>query len=158
MTMGRPISLCTFRVADQLMGLPALRIQEVLRSRAMTPVPLAPQAVLGLVNLRGQIVTAVDLRQRLGFPRVPPPPPDTPADEGPGGVAVVVDTDDGLVSLMVDDFGDVTEVDADDILPPPATLTGAARRLARGVLPVEGRLVLVLDVDRAAIVAPDAEP
>lgn len=155
--MGRPISLCTFRVAGQLMGLPALRIQEVLRSRAKTPVPLAPRAVLGLVNLRGQIVTAVDLRQRLGFPPVDPPAPGVPDEDAPGGVAVVVDTDDGLVSLMVDDFGDVSEVDADDILPPPATLTGPARRLARGVLPIDGQLVLVLDVDRAAIVAPDAE-
>lgn len=157
-------SLCTFVIGDQLMGLPALRIQEVLRPRPLTPVPLTPSAVLGLMNLRGQIVTAIDLRQRLGYPPAAPAAPAGPDDAASAegdvdvgtGVAIVVETDDGLVSLLVDTFGDVIEVDASAVRPPPATLNGPIRPYTRGVLTLEERLVLVLDVDRATRLLPES--
>ncbi|MCK6573880.1 chemotaxis protein CheW [Myxococcota bacterium] len=152
--MARPLSLCTFRLADQVVALPALRIQEVVRVPRITPVPLAPPAVLGLINLRGQVVAAVDLRRRLDLPPVELSPDREPrgdAETG-AGICVVVETVDGLASLLVDDIGDVVEIDEARILPLPATLRGAPRALANGVLPLDATLVLVLDVDRAGVV------
>jgi purine-binding chemotaxis protein CheW len=151
--MARLLSLCTFRLGDETVGLPALRIQEVVRVPRITPVPLAPMCVLGLINLRGQVVAAVDLRRRLELPE-----PSAPVgaslseDDALAAVCVVVETSDGLASLLVDDIGDVLEVDETRILPVPATLRGAPRALARGVWPQDGTLVLVLDVDRAGVV------
>src|SRR5581483_12163096 len=102
----------------------------------MTRVPLAPPVVRGLINLRGQIVTALDLRRRLDLPDRP---------EGMLPVNVVVQTDDGAVSLLVDEIGDVLTV-ADDLFePPPATLRGPARDLVRGAYKVPDRLLVILD-------------
>ena len=94
-----------------------LQVQEVIRYQAMTRVPLAPTVVSGLINLRGQIVTAIDLRRRLGLAG--------PADEGLHPMNVVVRTDDGAVSLLVDEIGDVVEVTDDAFEPPPETLAGS---------------------------------
>lgn len=161
--MARPFSLCTFRVAGHAIGLPSLRIQEVTRRETFTPVPLAPEAVLGLVNLRGQIVTAIDLRRRLGLADVRGPsaagsgPEDgLQASAGGGRLNVVVETEDGLVSLVVDEIGDVFDADADRLLAPPATLLGPIREVSTGVLPLgdgAGELVLILDPDAAARLA-----
>src|SRR5215475_11272759 len=92
---------CTFYVDGHYFGLDVLHVQEIIRFQEMTRVPLAPAVVRGLINLRGQIVTAIDLRRRLEFP-------DRPAGQLP--VNVVVTTDDGAVSLLVDEIGDVLEV------------------------------------------------
>src|SRR3954454_4627156 len=94
---------CTFYLDGSYFGLDVLHVQEVIRHQEMTRVPLAPPVVRGLINLRGQIVTALDLRRRLELP-------DRPADQPPP-VNVVVRTDDGAVSLLVDDIGDVLVVD-----------------------------------------------
>src|SRR5262245_37201472 len=104
----------------------------------MTRVPLAHPVVRGLINLRGQIVTAIDLRRRLDFP-------DPPADQLP--VNVVVNTDDGAVSLLVDDIGDVLQVSEELFEPPPETLRGLARKLIRGAYKLNDRLLLLLDTD-----------
>jgi purine-binding chemotaxis protein CheW len=103
-------------------------------------VPLAPSDVRGLINLRGQIVTAVDLRRRLELP-------DRAAGDLP--VNVVVRTEDGAVSLLVDEIGDVLEVPAEAFERPPETLRGTARELIRGTYKLDGRLLLILDIDRA---------
>src|SRR6516165_6858853 len=114
---------CTFFVAGHYFGLDVLKVQEVIRYQEMTRVPLAPPVVRGLINLRGQIVTALDLRRRLGLA-------DRPADQPP--VNVVVQTDDGAVSLLVDEIGDVLEVSEKAFEPPPETFRGAARELIQG--------------------------
>ena len=131
---------CTFYVAGHYFGLDVLRVQEVIRYQEMTRVPLAPPVVRGLINLRGQIVTALDLRRRLDLE-------DRPADQLP--VNVVVQTDDGAVSLLVDEIGDVLDVEEKLFEPPPDTLTGNARELIRGAYKLNGRLMLLLDIDRA---------
>ena len=131
---------CTFYVAGHYFGLDVLRVQEVIRYQEMTRVPLAPPVVRGLINLRGQIVTAIDLRQRLGLG-------DRPADQLP--VNVVVQTDDGAVSLLVDEIGDVLDVEEKLFEPPPDTLTGTARELIRGAYKLNDRLMLLLDIDKA---------
>jgi len=131
---------CTFYVAGHYFGLEVLRVQEVIRYQQMTRVPLAPPVVRGLINLRGQIVTALDLRRRLELD-------DRPADQLP--VNVVVQTDDGAVSLLVDEIGDVLDVEEKLFEPPPDTLTGTARELIRGAYKLNGRLMLLLDIDKA---------
>ncbi len=105
----------------------------------MTRVPLAPPVVRGLINLRGQIVTAIDLRRRLGLPAAPS---DQPL------MNVVVRTEDGPVGLLVDEIGDVVEADCATFEPPPSTLEATARATIRGVHKLEGRLMHVLDTEK----------
>lgn len=137
---------CTFFMNGQCYGLDVLQVQEIIRRQEMTRIPLAPPAVVGLINLRGQIVTAIDLRRRLGLP-------DRPAELEP--VNVVVQTEDGAVSLLVDDVGDVLAVSEQTFEPPPDTLQGTARRLIRGAYKLETQLLLILDKDQAVNLAGD---
>ena len=131
---------CTFFLDGHYFGIDVLEVQEVIRSQEMTRVPLAPAVVRGLINLRGQIVTAIDLRRRLDMP-------DRPEGELP--VNVVVRTDDGALSLLVDEIGDVLQVPEEAFERPPETLRGTARELIRGAYKLDGRLLLILDTDRA---------
>lgn len=131
---------CTFHVDNLFLGIAVQQVQEVFRFQQMTRVPLAPGAVRGLINLRGQIVTAIDLRTRLGLP-------DRPADRAP--MNVVVRTDDGAITLLVDEIGDVQEVHADTFERPPETLKGALRSLILGTYKLPDRLLLVLDTNQA---------
>jgi purine-binding chemotaxis protein CheW len=135
---------CTFYVDGHCLGLDVLQVQEIIRYQAMTPVPLAPPEVCGLINLRGQIVTAIDLRRRLELS-------DRPPDRRP--VNVVVHTDDGAVSLLVDEIGDVLSISEDLFEPPPETLLGNPRELIRGAYKLNDRLMLLLDIDKALQVA-----
>jgi purine-binding chemotaxis protein CheW len=135
-TSGR---FSTFFVADLYFGVDVLRVQELLRFQQMTRVPQAPDIIEGLINLRGQIVTAIDMRRRL---RLPPRAGDkTPMN-------IVVRTDDGVVSLLVDEIGDVVDVDEATYERPPENLDPAARELIRGVYKLKNRLLLVLDAER----------
>jgi purine-binding chemotaxis protein CheW len=129
---------CTFFLKDQFLGLPVQQVQEVIRYQEMTRVPLVPQVIRGLINLRGQIVMAVDLRRRFGME-------DRPESELP--MNVVVRTDDGAVSFLVDEIGDVLEVQEESFESPPETLRGPARKLVRGVFKLQDRLMLVLDTE-----------
>lgn len=131
---------CTFTLGDLLLGIEVERVQEVIRDQALTHVPRAPEMVKGLMNLRGQIVTAIDLRRRFGL---------SPLDDGNRAMHVVVFRPDGAVSLLVDSIGDVVELPADDVAPPPPNLSGRARELVRGVVPLESELLLVLDTGAA---------
>jgi purine-binding chemotaxis protein CheW len=130
---------CTFYVAGHYFGLDVLNVQEIIRYQEMTRVPLASPVVRGLINLRGQIVTALDLRRRLELP-------ERPADQLP--VNVVVQTDDGAVSLLVDEIGDVLEVSEKLFERPPETLRGTARELIRGAYKLKDALLLILDTER----------
>lgn len=141
--MPQPRQYCTFFLGHWYFGIDALKVQEIIRYQDMTPVPLAPREVRGLINLRGQIVTAIDLRRRLDLA-------DPPAGWQP--VNVVVQTPDGAMSLLVDDIGDVLEVDEATFEAPPETLQGTARELIRGAYKLKERLLLVLDTDRAVAV------
>jgi purine-binding chemotaxis protein CheW len=130
---------CTFYVDGLFFGVDVLRVQEVIKYQDMTRVPLASNVVSGLINLRGQIVTAIDLRRRLVLR-------ERPADQLP--MNVVVRTDDGAVSLLVDEIGDVLEVDESTYERPPETLNGVARQLVRGVYKLKDRLLLIIDTDQ----------
>jgi purine-binding chemotaxis protein CheW len=150
MTVTKPASthtsgqFSTFFVADLFFGVDVLHVQEVLRSQHMTSVPQAPDVIEGLINLRGQIVTAIDMRRRLLLP------PNT-ADQA--SMNMVVRTADGAVSLLVDEIGDVLDMDASTYEQPPDNLAPAARDLIRGVYKLKDRLLLVLDEERTVDLA-----
>lgn len=129
---------CTFHLGDQYFGLDVLRVQEIVRHQPLTHVPLAHPMVRGLMNLRGQIVTAIDLRKRLDLP-------ESKAVSEP--VNVVLQTDDGAVSLLVDEIGDVLEVSEEHFERPPETLQGLTRDLIRGAYKLTDRLLVILDPD-----------
>ena len=135
-----PQQLSTFSVDRYEFGVEVAIVQEVLRYQEMTRVPLAPPSVGGLINLRGQVIPAIDLRHRLGLPA-------RPADSLP--MNVVVRSDDGAVSLLVDRIGEVVDVACEDFEHPPETLTGPGRDLIRGAYKLDGCLLLALDVRRA---------
>ena len=134
----------TFHAGDRYLGIDVTRVQEVIRAQAITPTPLAADEIRGLINLRGQIVLAFDLRRRLGLP---------PREGGAAPMNVVIRTPDGLVSLLVDRIGDVLDVDEELFEEPPETLRGEARELIRGAYKLDGALLLELDTDRALEVA-----
>lgn len=129
----------TFYVKDLFFGIEVLQVQEVLRYQEMTRVPLAPELVEGLINLRGQIVTAIDMRRRLKL--APRSTNETPMN-------MVVRSDDGAVSLLVDEIGDVLSVRSDDYEPSPENAPRDLRETISGVYKLEGKLMLVLDTER----------
>ena len=135
---------CTFYVAGKLFGIEVERVQEIIRYQEMTHIPLAPREVAGLINLRGQIVPAIQLRRCLGMP-------DAARDALPTNV--VIRTEDGAVSLLVDDIGDVLDVDEDAFESPPDNLRGAMRQLIRGVYKLDRQILMVLATETAIAVS-----
>ena len=131
---------CTFFLDGLFFGVEVEKVQEVIRHQHTTRGPLAPQVVGGLINLRGQIVTAVDLRRRLELPE---------RDRALAPMNVVVRTDEGAVSLLVDEIGDVVEVKESDFEDPPDTLSGVARELIRGAYKLKDKLLLSIDTEKA---------
>src|SRR5277367_4248067 len=125
---------CTFYLENHLFGIELRDVREVLQQLELTEVPLAPYAVRGLMNLRGQIVMAVDLRRQLGLPERPANQP---------AMNVIVRTGEDAVSLLVDEIGDVIEAGDDSFEPPPETLQGAMRSAIRGVHKLEKQLMHV---------------
>jgi purine-binding chemotaxis protein CheW len=138
--MSEERQYCTFYADDMYFGIWVREVQEVLQYQDMVRVPLASPVVRGLINLRGQIVTAIDLRRRLDLP-------DRSDDVDP--MNVVIRTDDGAVSLLVDQIGDVVEVDESTFEAAPETLRGRARELIEGVYKMDGQLLLILDPHKA---------
>ena len=134
----------SFFVDDVLFGIAVEKVQEVAGLVEMTPVPLAPSKVRGLINLRGQIVTAIDLRTCLGLG-------DRPVGQTP--VNVILRTGDGYASLLVDRVGEIVEVDENEFEPPPETLRGPVRELIRGAYKLHNKLMHVVDLDRALHIA-----
>lgn len=138
--MSESRSYCTFHLDGLYFGIEVSQIQEVLLYQDMTRVPLAPDMIRGLINLRGQIVTAFDLRRRLQLPPLP---------EGRLPMNVVVKDEDSLLSLLVDEIGEVVDVDESTFEAPPENVKGVARELTTGVYKLDGRLLLILDLAKA---------
>lgn len=127
----------TFTIAGGLYGLEVMQVEETLGHLPRTPVPLAPQGVAGLVNLRGQVVTAIDVRPRLGV---------TPLAPHQESMMVVVSHAGESMSLLVDEVGEVLTVDEADFEPAPPTLSDDVRALVGGAYKLDGRLLLAFDV------------
>jgi purine-binding chemotaxis protein CheW len=130
---------CTFYLDGRCFGIEVVKVQEVIRAQPLTPVPLAPPVISGLINLRGQIVLAIDLRRRLEM-----------ADRAAGvpPMNVIVRDEESTISLLVDEIGDVIDVAEDTFEPPPDTVVGAGRAYLRGAYKLDDRLLLVLDTER----------
>lgn len=128
----------TFSVDQALYGVEVERVQEVLRGQSLTTVPLAPAVIGGLMNLRGNIITAIDMRRRLRLAECP---------DGQSPMSIVLRTDGAPVSLLVDEIGDVEEVNDESFEPPPGTLPEEHRSLITGVYKLKKRLLLVLNTD-----------
>jgi len=147
--MANTSQFCTFYLDKLLFGVELKGVQEVIRSLEMTTVPLAPRVVSGLINLRGQIVTAVNLRRRLELDAAP---------SGTPVMNVVVRSADGAVSLLVDEIGDVVEVEETTFEPPPETLRPSVRDIILGIHKLKGRLLHVLDIERACQMTDAGDP
>lgn len=126
-------------VGRQVLGVPVLRVQDVIAETTINRIPLAPPEVAGSLNLRGRIVTAIDLRRRLRMP--------DRTDERPN-ISVIVERGGELYALLVDDVGDVLWLAADQYEPAPTTLSGHWRSLCEGLYRLEGELLLVLNIDQ----------
>jgi len=139
-TLNHPMAqnqYVSFLIADQLLGVPVDIVQEVLNPQTIAPTPKARPEIAGLLNLRGQIVTAVDLRKRLRLPANP---------EGRPSMNVVLRHKGESYSLLVDEVGDVINVSNEQFEPPPATLDAHWKSLVSGVFRLEDRLFVVLNV------------
>ena len=147
--MADPKQFCTFYINDTLFGIEVLTVQEVLRYQEITEVPLAAPEIKGLINLRGQIITAIDLRTRMQLP-------PREADQKP--MNVVVQTNDEVICFLVDSIGDVLEVDEETFEEAPSTVDDATRELATGVYKLDGKLLMILDAAKAANVSTSEAP
>jgi purine-binding chemotaxis protein CheW len=138
MTSAR--QFCTFYLDHLLFGVESQKIQEVVTYRALRPVPLAPPVVSGLMNLRGQVVVALELRRQLELP-------ERPSHMQP--VCLVVHAASGTVCLLADEVGNVVEVEDETFETSPETLSPRLRSVILGVHKLEHQLMHVLDTDRA---------
>jgi len=128
----------TFWLAGEMFGVRVEDIQEVLMQQPLTPVPLAADHIVGLLNLRGQIMQAINLRRRLHFP--------LREDDGPSSL-MVIKQQEHFISLVVDDIGDVLELPAESWRLPPDTLASQHRSFVFGICPIDDHVVLGLRVD-----------
>ena len=135
--------LSTFHVGKYLFGVDVSLVQEVVRLPQMTPVPLAPAEIAGLINLRGEVLTAIDLRARLGLP-----PRDTESPTAAEPVNVVIRVDDEPVSLLIDEIGAVLEVSQVPFEQTPSTVDERVRDLLLGAYTLPDRLLLSLNARR----------
>lgn len=131
--------LVTFSVADQLCGIPVLGVRDVLGPQAITRIPLAPPEIAGSLNLRGRIVTAIDLRRRLGLAARPP---------NVSPMSVVVEQGGELYALLVDQVAEVMALPPDTFERNPPTLAATWKAVSTGIYRLEGQLLLQLDVAR----------
>ena len=139
---------CTFQVDRYHFGVNVRHVQEVLRYHEMARVPLVPPVLKGLLNLRGMIVPAIDLHERLQLP-------SRLQHERP--INIVVHTSDGPMSLLADELRDVVTASEDDFEPPPDTVTGVTARVVTGCYKLSQGLLLVLDHERVADIVEDVE-
>lgn len=130
-------SYTSFRVADLLCCVEVQEIQEIVAARAITPVPTAPEEILGLMNLRGRILTIIDLSSILQLQT------DTPPE---GGMILVMDSSRGDLGLRVDQSSDVLELNRESFEETPNTLQGKIRQRIRGAYKLQHELLLLLDL------------
>lgn len=132
------LQFTTFYLGSDLFGIDVMRVQEITQNTTVVHVPLAPEFVRGLVNLRGQIATALGLRQLFGLE----------AGLAEDQMSVVCKMEGNLVSLLVDSIGDVLEVQEEKYEPAPDTVDSSIRKYLKGVYKIDGNLLSILDVDR----------
>lgn len=147
--MAEKRQYCTFYLDNYFFGIDVLNVQEIIRYQDMAAIPLAPPVIEGLINLRGQIVTAIDMRRRMELPE---------REEGSEPINVIIQTDDdSTASLLVDEIGDVIEVSDELFERPPETLKGTAHELIEGAYKLDKKLLLVLNTAKTLDVTASLE-
>ncbi len=131
----------TFFVENQLFGIPVLKVQDILTPDSIASIPLAPPEVAGSINLRGRIVTVIDVRTRLGLPK-------KKADNGKHGMGVTVEHHNDLYTFLVDKIGEVIKVRTQELENAPSTLDQVWRDYSLGVYRLDAQLMMVLDVEK----------
>lgn len=129
----------TIRIDNQLFGVPVLQVQDVLGIQRVTHIPLAPPEIAGVLNLRGRIVTAIDVRKRLGLEA---------RENSEDNMSVVVEHEEELYSLIIDEVGDVLNMDSENYEATPATLDPVWREVSQGIFRLESELLVILDVSK----------
>jgi purine-binding chemotaxis protein CheW len=133
------IEYVTATVGEQLFGMPISRVQDVFIPERMTRVPLAAPEIAGLINLRGRIVTAIDMRRQLGLPA---------PDDGASRMAIEIECKGEFYGLLIDTIGEVLKLAVAGREDNPINLDGRLARISAGVHRLDGKLLVVLDVDR----------
>jgi purine-binding chemotaxis protein CheW len=142
------VEFVTATVGGQLFGLPIWRVQDVFKPEGLTRVPLAATEIAGLLNLRGRIVTVIDLRRRLDFEA---------QDRGGDLLAVGIEHKGESYGLLIESIGEVLKLSAASREDNPVNLDPRLARVSAGVHRLDGRLLVVLDVDRVLDVGPVAQ-
>ncbi len=137
----------TFTTAGQLFGLPIERVQEVFRPTRITRVPLAGAQIAGVLNLRGRIVTAIDMRRRLELDA---------RDEGETPMAIGIESNNESFGLLVDALGEVLKLTDGEREPNPVNLDRKLARVSAGIFRLDGQLMVVLDVNRVLDLSAEA--
>src|SRR4051812_9356118 len=148
MNMGHDIDYVTATIGGQLFGLPIARVQDVFMPARLARVPLAPPEIAGLLNLRGRIVTTIDMRRRLGLPQ---PPGDCSC------LAIGIECKGESYGLLIDEIGEVLKLSASSREDKPINLDAGLARVSAGVHRLEDKLLVVLDVDRVLDIGARAE-
>lgn len=133
------VQFMTFFLGEELFGVDTLHVQEILTYHKMTLVPCAPEYVKGLLNLRGQILTVIDVRSRLGLEKL---------ENEEDGMNLIVTSHEGPISLFVDKIGNVVTIPTDQLLPPPGTIRGVAVKYIQEVCQLEDSLLIALNLKR----------
>lgn len=129
----------TVMLGEQLFGLPISRVQDVFMLERLTRVPLSQPEIAGVLNLRGRIVTAIDMRRRLGLPK---------REDGKKPMAIGIESKGESYGLLIDTVGEVLKLDENNREPNPVNLDARLARVSAGVHRLDGQLLVVLDVDR----------
>jgi purine-binding chemotaxis protein CheW len=129
----------TFYVGHMLLGIDIGVVQEINRHGGFTPVPHAPEYVRGVINLRGEVATIIDLRRILGLPN---------AEDGRDSRNLIVHYQGESIGLVVDKISDILTIGEDDVMPPPANVGGVDGRLMKGVYTLDSAIVVLLDIDQ----------
>ncbi len=137
-TSSKDMEFSTFYVGGALCGINILNIQEINKHFEITKVPQSPEYIEGILNLRGKIVTIVDLGKKLGL---------VPVNKDKDNRNIIVNSEDEPIGLLVDSISDVVLADEDDIEPAPSNIGGARGKYFQGVLKTEKELIGILDID-----------
>jgi purine-binding chemotaxis protein CheW len=147
--MGMTQQFCTFYLNRTHFGIPIQQVQEIVPYQTPTRIPLAESDVCGLINLRGQIITVVNLKRRLDLHTEP-----TEQSVDAAQYNVVIRANEDVVSLQIDQPDDILELSDDDFEPPPATLQGTLRPFLKGAYKLANGFLLVLDPAKVLEIKP----
>lgn len=136
---GEKLQLATFYLGELCLALEIAQIQEIIRDVRVTHVPYAPPEVSGVINLRGEVTTIIDLRHVLGLP---------PAPEGTSRRTLIVRSQGESIGLVVDRVADIMAVGDEEVVPPPPNVGHVDGKFIRGVYPQEKEIIVVLELEQ----------